>query len=178
MPKGFWGCRFFLFTFVFLIAWSTGCGKENPYRYSGLQNPTNQQNPVGQAPAVTLALFGAPWCSNCKVEFPQIQNLISQLAEPKFKRLALVLYVTTGATAQEQPTDDIAQRYKAVLNLSGTALADEWRWKKFRQYVGGGLVLPGAAVLDANGNVIKAFRAGAGTFIPSEIVKTAEEAIE
>lgn len=169
---------FFVLSISCLASSLTGCGKR-PVRAPG--TPLSQPDPIENADVetvATLVLFGAPWCANCKNEFPQIQSLIDQLPRERAEKLGFVLYVTTGATAQDQPSDEIANKYKEVLALKAKAFPDEWRWKAFRKYVGGNLVLPGAAILDANGNVLKSFRAGAATFVPSEIVKAAEDTVK
>ncbi len=127
---------------------------------------------------VTLALFGAPWCSECKTEMPAIQAEIDRLKASQRAFIDTVLYVTTSGNPSVPPTQEGAEQYREIVHIKGRALADEWRWKNFRQWVGGGFVLPGAAILDAQGNVIKAYRAGPTTFIPSEIVAHAVRSIE
>ncbi len=159
----------FVFSFALLIS---SCGGENVG--AGSSPSTPPENPPVEAKA-TLALFGAPHCSNCKESFPQIQALLDQMPADRAKSLYVVMYVTESKP-NERPTPEVAESYRAYLQLKAPAFVDEWRWKKFREYVGGSLQLPGAAILDANGKVLHSFRAGSTTFIPSEIVKAAEEA--
>jgi hypothetical protein len=71
------------------------------------------------------------------------------------------------------PTPEVAEQYRQALHLEAKSVADEWRWKTFRKFVGGSLVLPGAAILDSTGHVVRSFRAGRTTFVPSEIVADA-----
>jgi thiol-disulfide isomerase/thioredoxin len=127
---------------------------------------------------VTLALFGAPWCSECKTDMPAIQAELDKLKASQRAFIDTVLYVTTSGNPSVPPTQEGAEQYRETVHIKGRALADEWRWKNFRQWVGGALVLPGAAVLDEQGNVLKAFRAGPTTFIPTEIVDYTVRSIE
>jgi thiol-disulfide isomerase/thioredoxin len=128
--------------------------------------------------SVTLALFGAPWCSECKTEMPAIQAQMNKLKNSQRAFIDVVLYVTTSGNPAVPPTQEVADQYKEIVHLHGKAYPDEWRWKNFRNWVGGGFVLPGAAVLDAQGNVLKAFRAGPSSFVPSEIVAFAVKSTE
>ncbi len=122
---------------------------------------------------VTLALFGAPWCSECKTEMPAIQAELDKLSRTQASFVDVVLYVTTSGNPSVPPTQEVADQYRSVLHIKAKALPDEWRWKNFRRMVGGSFVLPGAALLDSSGNVVRAFRAGPTDFVPSEIVSSA-----
>lgn len=157
---------------VYLYTWNAfvitclivlACGKE--------QKPDPLIGPApGGEKKVTLAIFGAPWCTECKTDLPAIQTAVDGLSEDQKKNLDVRLYVTTSGNPAVPPTNEVAQQYKEALNLKMESAPDEWRWKKFKTLVGGELVLPGAAVLDAEGKVLKSFRAGATSFVPAEIV--------
>lgn len=120
--------------------------------------------------SVKLALFGAPWCSECKTEMPAIQERLDRLSRTQLAYIDVTLYVTTAANPSVPPTQEIADSYLETVHVKGKALPDEWRWKNFKAWVGGSFALPGAAVLDAQGHVLKAWRAGPTTFVPGEIV--------
>lgn len=157
---------------VYLYTWNAfvitclivlACGKE--------QKPDPLIGPVPSGDKkVTLALFGAPWCTACKEDLPALQSAIDAMTPEQRKNLDVRLYVTTSGNPAVPPTNEVAQQYKESLNLTMESAPDEWRWKKFKAWVGGELVLPGAAVLDADGNVLKSYRAGATTFLPTEII--------
>jgi thiol-disulfide isomerase/thioredoxin len=128
------------------------------------------QSALPRLKTVTLALFGAPWCSECKTDLPAIQARLDALTNTQRAFIDVVLYVTTAANPSAPPTQEGAEQYLSAVHLKGRAFADEWRWKTFKKLVGGGFVLPGAAVLDSEGNVLRAYRAGPTTFVPGEIV--------
>lgn len=121
---------------------------------------------------VTVALFGAPWCSNCKTSFPQIQQEINALTPDKQSRVTLFLYVPTGRQAtDDKPTDAGAEEYRQALGLNGKSKADP-KWKVFRRLVGDEQALPAAAILNEQGEVIKKYRGGDG-FVSKDIVSFA-----
>lgn len=150
---------------IVVIGLAIACGRSP----SGNQNQPGKL-PEGPPKKVTLALFGAPWCAECKQDLPKIQDEYNKLTEEERAEIGIRLYVTTSGNPAVPPTQEVADQYRTALGLSMDASPDEWRWKNFREWVGGTLALPGAAVLDANGAVLKSFRAGGTTFIPSEIV--------
>jgi thiol-disulfide isomerase/thioredoxin len=141
------------------------CGKQP----SGVQNQPGT-TPTIEGKQVTVAVFGAPWCTECKQDLPLIQNEYDRLSPEQKAAIGLQLYVTTAGNPAVAPTQEIAEQYRAALGITMPAVADEWRWKNFRKLVGGDIVLPGAAVLDSTGAVLKSFRAGPTTFVPSEIM--------
>jgi thiol-disulfide isomerase/thioredoxin len=157
----FWCWNAFVVVSLALLA----CGRSQ----NGSQNQPGKV-PEGPQKKITLALFGAPWCAECKQDLPLIQQEYDRLSEEEKAEIRIRLFVTTSGNPAVPPTQQVADQYRAVLGLSMEAGPDEWRWKSFREWVGGTLALPGAAVLDADGTVLKSFRAGSTTFIPSEIV--------
>ncbi len=157
---------------VFLYTWNAfvitclivlACGKQNK------PDPFVGPAPGGGDKKVTLALFGAPWCTECKKDLPSIQAAVDGLTEDQKKNLTVRLYVTTAGNPARPPTEEVAQKYKESLKLKFETVPDV-RWEKFNQWVKGDQFLPAAAVLDANGNVLKAFRSGATTFSPEEVL--------
>ncbi len=163
----FWSWNAFV-----VVSLAIACGRSQ----SGTQN---QPGPIPEGPQkkITLALFGAPWCAECKQDLPLLQQEYDKLSDAEKAEIRIRLFVTTAGNPAVPPTQQVADQYRAALGLSMEASPDEWRWKSFREWVGGTLALPGAAVLDADGNVLKSFRAGA-TFIPSEIVGSAAAALK
>lgn len=128
---------------------------------------------IPQGNQVTLALFGAPWCSECKTDMPAIQAELDKLTKLQRAFIDVVLYVTTSGNPSVAATPEVAEQYMHAVHIKGKALADEWRWKNFRKMVGGAFLLPGAAVLNSSGEVLRSYRAGPTTFVPSEIVANA-----
>lgn len=154
-----------------------GCGAESV----GPQDPINP-NPVidpvkpdPQKPVVksVIALFGAPPCSVCKSAFPDVQARLKNLPKDLRQTIDFRVYVTTGAGWSDPVNQQIADGYRDMLKLDATAYPDQG-WKLFAEMVGGQRVIPAGAVLSAKtGKVLKRFRAGSTTFIPSEIVSFA-----
>ncbi|MBY0371468.1 hypothetical protein K2X33_12325 [bacterium] len=126
---------------------------------------------------ITVILFGAPWCSECKQDLPAIEQEIAKRSPRQRAGLRTMLYVTTATSPAAAPTEAVALEYRNALRLDATAFADPWRWKNFKKYVGGDLVLPGAAVLDPSGNILHSYRAGATNFVPAEIIDFAVRSI-
>lgn len=126
---------------------------------------------------ITLMLFGAPWCTACKQDLPAIEKAIGELPARQRVGLRTQLYVTTDVSPSAPATQKVAEAYRNALHLEAPAFADAWRWKGFKKYVGGDLVLPGAAVLDPSNNILRAYRAGGTTFVPAEIVDFASRSI-
>lgn len=165
-----------LFLSLFAFAVLSSCGRtESPtpanVQQGGGSGQTEQgekEPPPGVAPQFSLNLFGADWCTNCKSQFPEIQRLINALPAEKKAGFKLVLYAVESADSVAA-TEESAANYRDLLKLNATAIPDPWRWKTFRKWVGG-TQLPGAAVTDVNGKVLRSFRAGATTFVPAEIV--------
>src|SRR5688572_6755070 len=100
---------FFYLAVVFALV--LACGKQTPPPRGG-DEPVTPPGP-SDPQAYTLVLFGAPWCTNCKSDFPKInEGLKAELASGKVKGL---MYVTTGKTSLSKPTDEIAVGYKDSL---------------------------------------------------------------
>ncbi len=144
--------------FIFTLSLLAACGVQpKPSVDVGPVVPPPVVVPVepGQKKAI-IALFGAPWCGPCKAAHPQVQAELDRIGKPGVE---LRLYVTTGATPVSPPTQEIADKYKKVLGLKGTAIPDP-RWEKFGKLVGGGRSIPAGAVLDANEKLAGVFKAG------------------
>lgn len=139
-----------------------------------------QSDPIeGQGEArAQLLLFGAPWCTNCKHDFPIVRDRLNQAPAEKRLHLAVKMYVVTGAKVTDRPTAAVANAYRDFFGLSAEAIADPWRWTNFRKYVSDQMDLPGAAILDAESKLLRSFPAGPATFVPQEIVDAALRAAE
>ncbi len=131
-----------------------------------------------QGKDITLALFGAPWCSECKTAMPAIQAELDALKPSVSAFVRTKLYVTTSANPSVPPTQQVADEYREAVHLKGTTEPDPWRWTHFRKWIGGSFTLPAAVVLNDGGEVLRVFRAGPTTFVPTEIVSAAVEAIQ
>jgi hypothetical protein len=159
-------------SFVFVLAVATtlssgGCGS-NTVSQTG--NP-----PPGGTGRSRLVVFGAGYCTICKIRFPEIQALLDGLPAGVRDRIDVELLVTAGDPASVRPTDALAAAYQARVGLKGTARADEWRWQTFRRLIGPKLEVPAAAVIDEQGRVRRVFTAGETSFVPQEIVAVAAE---
>lgn len=122
-----------------------------------------------------LVVFGAGYCTVCKVRFPEIQAQLDKMPAADRERIAVELFVTAGDPASQHPNEEMAAAYLTRVGLKGTAKADPWRWQTFRRLVGTKLEVPAAAVLDESGNVKRVFTAGDTTFVPQEIVAVAAD---
>jgi hypothetical protein len=123
-------------------------------------------DPIGPIPdpAVTvesaqLLIFSAPWCSPChqlhKEFIPQYN------ADEELKAAVKVtVWVTTGNSSSQAPTQATADAYKAALKAPYEFLPDPWKWTTFKKYLGGSLAIPGGVVLDENGEVLQKFPPG------------------
>lgn len=132
--------------------------------------PTDPSVPTPGGIKLTLRLFGAPWCTNCKSDFPKINEALRNELTGANASVRGELYVETGETPSKPPTEDIAKSYRDFLKLEAVAYADDWPWKKFREQVQPDRKLPGAVVMDKDGNVLKVFIPGPTTFVAEEIV--------
>jgi thiol-disulfide isomerase/thioredoxin len=110
---------------------------------------------------VTLVLFGAPWCKECREELPAIDKFYRSF--DKKSRVSNVLYVTSGDNSLQKPDQSIADKYKDSLGLSFTAQPDPWKWTNYRKYFPEGYRLPTAVLLSADGTVLRAFAPGTYT---------------
>src|SRR3954470_24019700 len=79
--------------FVIKCLIALACGKE--------KGPREPQ--IGTRP-VTLALWGAAWCSECKSDFPAIQAKLNELSEAQRKLISVDLYVPTAANPARPAT--------------------------------------------------------------------------
>lgn len=159
-----------LFSLVALML--LGCGRAATKRGQEPSRPPDAPTTptTTAAKTYTLRLFGAPWCTNCKSDFPKINDALRVELTAEKPRVKAELFVTTGDTASQRPTQEIATAYRDFLKLDSTAHVDEWPWKKFREQVQQDRKLPAAVVLDSDNNVIKVFIPGPTTFIAEEIV--------
>lgn len=143
----------------------------------GLFGCGKTQTQGGPAPKPTgrsqLILFGAGYCTTCKVRFPELATELAALPAAEREAIDVKLFVTSGDPASVRPTDELAKAYQQRVHLPGTAQADPWRWKNFRKLVGSNLEVPAAVVVDGSGKVARVFTAGDTTFVPQEIVAVA-----
>jgi len=153
--------------FLFALLLIAGCGSDQA---------SSPQPSIGQK--TTLALFGAPWCGECKHKLPQVNQLIQNESNEFRNAVSIYVYVPTGAGISEKPTQQTADKYKEQLGLSGEAKVDPWMWTNFKKWVGNRLELPAAVVLSEDGRVIRAFKAGNTSFLPEEIVRVLKENVQ
>lgn len=153
-----------LFTTLILL----GCGKAATGPTDDPAKPPTP--PDGGGTKVTLRLFGAPWCTNCKAAFPQINAALKADLTKQNAAVKGEVYVTTGETPAQRPTPEIAAAYRDFLKMDFTPFADEWKWKKFQEQVQQNRELPAAVVMDKDGKVIKVFRPGPTTFVVEDVV--------
>lgn len=153
----------FILTALLLVS----CG-----RYQPTETPEIEDCPipVDVSKKVIVAVFGAPWCSACKNQIPELDKALLKLGAIN-EKIEFRFYVTTGTNSAVAPTQDIADRYRDSLHISASSNIDPWKWKYFRAWVGGELLLPGAAILSHDQKVIKQFRGG---FNPSEVAFAAK----
>jgi len=147
---------------------SFGCGKNTAPQVA--PNPP----PVGNGHA-RLVIFGAGYCTICKVRFPEIQAELNRLNATERGKITVDMYLTAGDPASVRPTDEMAVAYSKQLGVNASSRADMWRWQTFRQLISNKFEVPAAAILDANGNIHRVFTAGDTTFVPQEIVAVAKE---
>lgn len=154
------------------VVLATGCGREKVLNRTDPVDPAKPSTPVPTGPQnVSLVVFGAGYCEVCKSKFPEVDSLLKQFSADARGRVAVKLYVTSGAPASVKPTQELADSYKEhYLPGANSAQPDKWRWTLFKQLIPGKLDVPAAAVLDEKGNVLKTYVAGDTTFVPAEIV--------
>jgi len=154
---------------LFLIA---ACGKPQR-RLRGVENPID----TGATTQATLVIFGAPPCSNCHRDFPEIQHLLDAVPAAQKDGLKVKLYVETGTRWTDPPSPDIAARYRDSLHLSFAAFSDgidshgRPSYEIYTRYTKIPLqfaALPAGVLLDAKGAVTDIFQAGGTTFVPQK----------
>lgn len=77
------------------------------------------------------------------------------------------VYVPTGMTSSQPPSDDVTRKYVASLGIPESMGVSDPKWSAFKRFVGGQYAIPAAAVVLPSGTV-KSYRAGS-TFDPNEI---------
>lgn len=60
--------------------------------------------PVGNGRA-RLVIFGAVYCTICKVRFPEIQAQLDRLTATERDKITVDMYLTAGDPASVRPTD-------------------------------------------------------------------------
>lgn len=158
----------------------TSCGRQNGSSRSTQSDPVSTPTPIPTpgptdpgpvGPKIWIYFFGNETCDDCKKHIPEAETLANALPESQRKRLVMTLFVScAGSPCNVKPTQEIADRYRDQLRLGFGAAADPWRWTVFRKYIPGKMQVPAAAVLTENGELLKAFPAGATSFVPSEIL--------
>lgn len=158
-----------IFTNVLMVSFLlVGCGRQVT---SGGGAPSTPPPTDPVKAKFTLVLFGAPWCTNCKSEFPKInEGLKGELTKPS----ALIqgsLLVTSNATPSEKPTQEAADTYRNFLKMDFSAAPDEWRCKKYKQWVKlTSCAIPAGVLLDDKENVVLTFEPGATTFNSERVI--------
>jgi thiol-disulfide isomerase/thioredoxin len=169
---------FVLFGLIFACGRPQGGGDHDPVPPQQCDRP-NFSEPV----KATLVLFGAPPCSNCHLHFPTIQKLVDATPKEKKVGLKLRLFVETGSSWTSAPTQNIADAYRASLNLCmDSTLPDGNKngrptYENYTKFTGAPstqVTLPAAVLLDKEGLVVQVWQAG-GTFTPEAIVGRALE---
>ena len=148
-----------------MITFVVSCGKE-------VAGPTPPVTPpvTQNGEKVTLKLYGAFWCATCSKEIPEVMEMIRQKLGDKAELVRLELWVPTGTTAAQRPTEEIAEAYRSKLNIAANVHLDPWRWQTFRSnFPGARFSLPAAVLVDEKGREIEAFPPGSTTFVPSDI---------
>lgn len=120
--------------------------------------------PPGQESVVELLLFSAPWCHPCKEMHPEIERQLDV-------DIPVTLYVVTGASSSQAPTEESAAAYKKLMPLDFDFVPDPWKWTTYKKYLGTSLAIPGAAVL-VDGVLVKKFQPG--TFTAKQVTDYVE----
>lgn len=165
--------RIFILGILFCFSMG-GCAQESGA--SGSLERSVPKPPIEQAPEpekgvkVILPLFGASWCTWCKVRFPEIQSELDKLSKSDRSLIELRLYCV-------DETQNQCDIYRDKLKLSAEAFPDP-QWKLFGLWVDGNRnarAIPAAAILNADSTkVLKSFKAG-NSFISKEVVRVAVE---
>lgn len=149
-----------------------GCGQQT----GGTGEPTTF--PVPGDANYTLVLFGAPWCTNCKSEFPKInEGLKAELTSAK--KVNGLLLVTSNSNPAEKPTQEVANTYRDFLKMDFSAGADEWRCKRYKELVKlTSCAIPAGVLLDKGGNVVLTFEPGDTTFKAETVVSQVKTKVQ
>lgn len=133
---------------------------------------------------VTLAVFGAEWCGECKADLPLLQGSLKARLGEAFSRVKMELWVPTGKTPSTPPSAEGAESYRQLVGLEGKSFIDGSptqkppRWPKFVElFPSVQRALPAAVLYRADGTVYKKFAPGADSFHPADIVATVAEAL-
>lgn len=120
--------------------------------------------PPGEVSKVELYLFSAPWCKPCKEMHPEIERTLDV-------KIPVTLYVVTGASSNQVPTEASVAEYKKLMPLDFDFVPDPWKWTTFKKYLGTSLAIPGAVVL-VDGVLVKKFQPG--TFTAKQVTDYVE----
>jgi len=151
---------------VFIVLSLGSCGKAP----STGGEPATPPGPGAAGDKVTLRLFGAPWCTECKHDFPILRDALASEFAKADSQIYGELYVPTGNDSLEPPSQVQTDAYRDFLKLPFTAINDPWKWQTFKAQVQDKRELPAAVIMDKNGVVLKVFKPGKTTFVVSEIV--------
>ncbi len=143
--------------------------------YAGGQPARPPANPpptvMVEGKRTTLTVFGAGFCTKCKAQFPEINQLLSQLSAKERALLDIKLFYVAGEPSNVRPTQELAESYRDnYFPLAQPEPDLPWRWANFKLMLPGvKLDVPAAVVSDENGQILKRFPAGDTTFVSAEI---------
>lgn len=112
------------------------------------------QHATSSRPEAELVLFSAPWCEPCKRQIP------AAVRAADGKASVTTVYVETGTSPSQPPTEASAAQYKEMLGIAVPVIPDVWHWKKFKQWVGKDLRVPAGVALSKDGKVLQKFNGG------------------
>jgi thiol-disulfide isomerase/thioredoxin len=145
-----------------------GCSPVS-YEKKGGEDPKPLPTPPpGEESKVELYLFSAPWCGPCKEMHPEIERTLDV-------KIPVTLYVVTGWSSSQPPTEAIAAEYKKQMPLDFDFVPDPWKWTTYKKYLGTSLAIPGAVVL-VDGVLVKKFVPG--TFRAEQVTDYVESIVK